>query len=189
MSDGKPVPRDNDKTRLDKTKWPRHRHALTLVELLAVLSIMSILAAGVSVSLRGPYASLRLREAVEQLRAVDRMTRDHARRFGRGATLTLSGSSGLSVSSEGHRERRFTLPPAVRVATVVLPGRRFGDGSGEVAFSGNGTSVSYGVCIQLREQEQWLLVAGLTGQVTEMADEEDIRDLFRHVETVRTDSD
>ena len=68
--------------------------AFTLIEALAVIVIMAVIAAAAAVSLSGAARSARVEDVAERFVAFDRSTRELARRFGRTPALRFELNRG-----------------------------------------------------------------------------------------------
>jgi type II secretion system protein H len=100
----------------------------TLIELVAVMTILAILAGAVSLSLRGPYQTARLENAVERLTMVDRQMREHARRYGRSEQLTICPNTGqiAAVAADGQPAAvaPFRLDAGITIGQVATAEHR-----------------------------------------------------------------
>ena len=151
----------------------------TLVEVIAVLVLVSLMAGTVTLSLRGNIANSRAELAVEKLQLVDRQLRDSALRSGRASSLRFDLSRGKLTRSV--REQRESLIesdiPALRFRTNEIDA----DG-GQVAvqFLPDGTSPTYAVCLRQKESaKKWIVFAGLTGQALVTSDAGEVEQLLR----------
>src|SRR5688500_13153204 len=114
----------------------QRRWAFTLIETLAVIALMAILAAGVAVSLAGAARAARLEDVAERFIAFDRTTRDAARQFGRTPALRFDLNRGTVHRIDGERDAApLHLGGGVRVTRVISRGRHVGSGEVSVRFS------------------------------------------------------
>jgi len=188
----------------------RRRVGFTLVELVAVVTLLALLAGAVAVSLTGEADRARRVDVIGQLRHADRTARLAAQREGEAMALRfdLSAQRVWRRRDNGERDgpvsHPFHLPGAFRIARVVKletpaePGyprrepdvERIDRGTATIAYSANGRSVSYALRVAHRDEPRdaasngaagigpWLVVSGLTGQVTVHDDAETIDKLF-----------
>ncbi len=160
------------------------RRAFTLIELSVVLALIGLMMAVAAVSFKQPYRKAQSQYAVEQIMHVDRRLRDHARRFGRAAELTIDLERGQIYAVEENadgkaRKGRMALRVASQVDRVLLGRRRFDYGRAKIQVSSIGRTNTY--ALRLRGADggrRWLLFAGESGQVTESTHEKEITDLF-----------
>ena len=171
------------------------RPAFTLIELSVVLALMGLMLAVAAVSFKDPYRRAQSQYAVEQVVHADRRLRDHARRFGRSAELTIDLERGLIHATEQTAERRSDKGPlALRFASpvdrVVLGRRHIDYGRASIHFSTSGRSKTYALRLRGADRvSRWLLFAGETGQVTVSEHEKEINDLFQVLHSERIDAD
>jgi prepilin-type N-terminal cleavage/methylation domain-containing protein len=162
------------------------RRAFTLIELTAVLAIIAIILGIVAVSLRAPYQRARLQEAVERMAFADRQMRSHARGHFHPCQLAIDlDRSALEIIDSRERDaprRAFTLGGGIRIGHVVSGTGSVEQGDTHIACSSNGLTETYAIRLQGAGRTQhWLLFAGVTGQMTEMNDEEEVLSLFDHL--------
>jgi prepilin-type N-terminal cleavage/methylation domain-containing protein len=123
--------------------------AFTLVEVLVVIAVLGVVAAGVAVPLSGALASAGPREAVASVVQADRLARREAASLGRPVRVDYAAG-----------DRRLRLPRGV----VVAPLR-------PVEYSTLGASRTFAV--ELRGRDGWrahVVFAGPTGRHVEVAD-------------------
>lgn len=170
----------------------RAQPGFTLIETLAVLALLGLLATVVTVSLAGPRSAARIGAVVADLGACDRTVRERARGSNRPVRLRIDldggtvwraealggdgGDGGDGGANGGRRNAAeallLRLPAGYRFAGVVTPAGRTSAGTVEVACSGAGLSPSYAVHLSCPGQDRWVLVAGLSGQVSDTDDRE-----------------
>jgi prepilin-type N-terminal cleavage/methylation domain-containing protein len=158
------------------------RRAFTLIETLAVIALMAILAAAVTVSLAGAARAARVEDVAERFVAFDRSTRDVAKQFGRTPALRFDVNRGTVHRIDGDREAApLRLGGEVRVTRVIARGRDAAYGDVIVRFSALGQSPSYAVRLTGQNGERWLAFAGLTGQALVVRDEREAQDILSAV--------
>lgn len=193
------------------------RAAFTLIEVMAVVALLGLLA-GATVWLMADDARRASRaEAAATIAHADRTTRLAARRLGAPCVLRCDlDAQRLRRVVGGPRDEQdpshaVELPVGYRIARITLPSvpgcsprargvePRFDTGSGvvDIPYSTAGRSPTYAVRIdfegdQSRRSDEdagrWLLVAGLTGQVMVVNDEEEVDNLFRTLARGRPDA-
>jgi prepilin-type N-terminal cleavage/methylation domain-containing protein len=156
--------------------------AFTLIETLAVIALLAVLTAAVAVSLSGARRSADLDGVAEHFIALDRGTRELARRFGKRPSLRfeLNGGTLSRVDGADAGENR-TTPLAVggaRVAKLIIRDESIGYGEATVRFSDGGRSPSYAVLLNNETGQRWVAFAGLTGQALVLGDERQVRNIL-----------
>jgi type II secretory pathway pseudopilin PulG len=176
------------------TRTARRRSSFTLVEMVAVLVILSLAAAAVTLRLEGPVARATAGDLTGRIAALDRLTRVAARRHDRALVVEFDlGAGSVRRFDAERREQRGTaldLPRSWRLAQVVVAGGGSGGASGGaqeasagrvlVAFSRRGLSPTYALCIEGPGggEGAWLVAAGLTGEVTQVENEKEVKAIF-----------
>jgi prepilin-type N-terminal cleavage/methylation domain-containing protein len=158
------------------------RSGLTLIELLVVLAILGFVAATVTVQLNGRLGNALLTQALSQWEFTDNQLRSHASKLGAPLTLQIEvGTNKLhfSLDPEDDRGRTTrTLGRGIRVSRIQTATQEITYGPASINFSGQGASETYFVELAGARGTRRLLVAGVTGQVTELTNEEDVEELL-----------
>ncbi|MCC7407059.1 MAG: prepilin-type N-terminal cleavage/methylation domain-containing protein [Phycisphaeraceae bacterium] len=173
---------------------PRRHHGFTLLELLAVLLLTGLLASVAVASLRAMRHIADLRQAVSKLVALDASARGEAASLGRPVQLLFNLDEqvvqAIDVAVEPHRlVDQVTLNGALRIERIVTPDQSLS--AGQIALPctpGSSSHAALTPSYALRivddpghtsnPREQWILVAGLTGQVTTPIDENTVTQIF-----------
>lgn len=162
------------------------RRGFTLVELLAVVSLMALLSGAALVSVRFPIQKASRQAMVERIRFLDSTARKLARSGDR-VTLFLDPSQGI-IELETVRQTgilRSEIPPGVQLKIREIESQRGavgsrGDGDWQedgtvVRYDRHGTSFDYAVEVSDRtDHGDWLVVFGLTGQTVVVPTEKDV---------------
>lgn len=159
----------------------------SLVELAMVLLILAIASAAIALSVRPPLARVGLRGCLDGMAAFDRLTRTFAQEHDRPLRLVLDLAAGrLRRTGEDGREdlgEALRLPAGHRIREVRLADRAVASGNVALSVSARGLTPSYAALVEgPGERRQWVLVAGLTGQVTETTDEGTVRGALEALE-------
>ncbi len=167
----------------------KHR-AFSLVEVALVLLILAILAAAVTLEVRAPLARIGMRAVLDEIAAFDRLTRVFAREHDRPVRLVVALAAGrIRRTDEGGRDplgEALKLPSGYRIAGLRLAGRRINSGSVAVSCSARGLTPTYAVRVDgPGGRRQWILVAGLSGQITELDNETEVEDILLALEARR----
>jgi general secretion pathway protein H len=149
---------------------PRSRSAgdtcargFTLFEMLAVILLIGIAAAAVSVSVSQGLASARVGAASGELSAALRATRAQAIVKGQEQTFDVDTRSRSYRSSAG---QQATLPPGMQLGITSAGEDQVNAGTGRIRFFPDGSSTGGHVTLQ-RGQRRWQVdVSWLTGAVS-----------------------
>ena len=152
---------------------PRRRRAFTLVEFVAVLALMAALSGVAAVSLAAFARAHATGDAVDRLRAADAAARHRAETSGRSITLRIDMAAGRLALRDGRDVTTLaTLPGGVSIGETATPAGREAYGRVDLPFAGGtGFSPTYALRLDGGGDRRWLVVAGLTGQTKEVADE------------------
>jgi hypothetical protein len=146
--------------------------------MVAVL-VMALVASAAALSFTKPLRIARQQDAVELVRSFDAGCRDAARRFGRNVRLSFNLSDGRVARLEGDRTtHQATLPHGTRIRMLRTAARRVSDGRIDIPCSAAGLTRTYAVRLSGAGFEQWVLVAGITGDVTLVQDEAQLDAIF-----------
>ena len=158
------------------------RQAFTLAELTVVLTIIAVVAAAVTLRIQGPLGRARQRDVVESIGAFDHTTRVAAREQDRPLRLVIDAEAGELRRADGDgrllESGRLRLPDGFRFERLLLRGADADAGFAGVSMvpcSRHGLTPSYALLLDCGGVRRWLLVAGLTGTVVEVADEDEAR--------------
>ncbi|MCC7407855.1 MAG: prepilin-type N-terminal cleavage/methylation domain-containing protein [Phycisphaeraceae bacterium] len=172
----------------------RHRHGFTLLELLAVLLLTGLLASVAVASFRAARRIANLQQATGGLTALDAAARREAASLGRPVQLLFNLDEqvvqAIDVGMELHRViDQVTLNGSLRIERIVTPDQSLS--AGQIALPCTPASSSHAALTPsyaLRivddpgpgsiQKEQWILVAGLTGQITTPIDENTVTQIF-----------
>jgi prepilin-type N-terminal cleavage/methylation domain-containing protein len=161
----------------------------TLIEMMAVVIIMALLATAAALSFARPMRVARARDAVDQVRSLDASARQFARRVGRPIEIVFDLSNG-TLARRDHDEIAFqsSLPRGCRIEEVRSAGQSFSLGEASIQCAPSGMSRTYAVHLLGPELDRWLLFAGLTGQVTQVNDVSQLDDILPQASS-RDDAD
>ncbi len=170
------------------TRASRQR-GFTLLETVAVLLIVALLAGAVMLSPSQWFQSARLKDAADRVVFMDRVARQHAQRSGQAVDLVFDIEHGKlyrrqSQGGESGREKghRLSMPSGFEMEKIIVHNRQNEWGQANVPFSKQGHTPSYAVRITgPNDQATWLVVAGLTGQVLEFDSQDEVEDVFEQL--------
>lgn len=176
-------------------------HGFTMVEMVVVLLILGILSASVALSLRGVGDRAQLQDAVSAFRQYEQLARSHAYRTQTACQLVYQINTAGSLTNQNIAGRRvdahtqrplgspLCLPGGFHIAQLWTPDERVLDGQIGLACSSRGQTSSYAVLVRRARQQTWLFVAGLTGQITEYENVEQVRTTLHALQTSRHELD
>ena len=144
-----------------------------MVELVAVLALAALLTATAAVSFASYRRTLALSDAGGQIAWADAIVRDAARVAGTPTTLRvdLADRRVARLDADGRTATLADLPAGVRIERCVIAGEAAGFGNVDVTINGSGRSASYAILLVDRSgRRDWIVVAGLTGQVVHAHD-------------------
>lgn len=147
----------------------------TLVELMIAVLILALLTSAVALSFSVQVKEARARDSIEQLRSFDAASRQFAVRYSQGVKIIFD----LSANSLARQRQGRSTPDALifwpagyRVDEIRVGGDYFAnDEAPTVAISPMGIGPTYAVRLRGPDFDQWVLFAGLSGQITQVADE------------------
>jgi len=179
---------ENGKSLIPLIPARRPFHGFTLIEIMAVIVIWAILATVVVVSLAGSNRVAALEDVIQRIALSDRTMRQEARRLGKPITIRFDGSAGKMVREDDGEQSAtlFDIPAAISLAQVRTTGA---DDDGRIRYSRLGVAATYAVALEPRDgPRQWIVVAGLTGEVTKVKDEKEVDAIFELLAPSRDDS-
>lgn len=183
----------------------RRRLAFTLIEVLAVVTLLGLLAGATAWSLADNARSARQRDAIDQIAHADAMARLAAERLGELTWLAIDldrqrlvrhrdGEAGDEEAAHSVQLPTHTRLDRVRIvagaATLSDQARqlrsgRFERGVVAIPFGAHGRSPTYAVRFSVHDEEapggrrsSWLVIAGLSGQATRLDDAQAMENLL-----------
>lgn len=183
------------------------RKGFTLIEVMAVVVLLGLLAGGVMLSLAGDTHRARRADVIDRLTHEDELARLAACRSGSPAILRLDLKAQRlwrvdMLPQEQRLSHSWQIPASFRVQQVLRPASSAGadaavmqidSGIAELPFNSAGCGSSYALHLVPREaaadeKETWLVFAGLTGQCIVMNHESEVRDIFAQLGAPRPDA-
>jgi len=177
------------------------RRAFSMIELLAVLVILSLLGSFIAVSVSGALHQRDLDDVRKSVIHIDRLLRWHARDLGRETVLEIDiDTQTLTVlwptEPSAFRDEtaivaQLHLPEEVELERLWINGSARDRGAGSamrVRCTAEGLAESYALGIKdMNGMTLHLLFAGLTGEVVEMEDEHEVEAMFVALRRLHTD--
>jgi prepilin-type N-terminal cleavage/methylation domain-containing protein len=194
------------------------KKAFTLIEVMAVVLLLGLLATAVVLSMADEVQLARRTDVIDRLSHEDRLARLAARRTGSASVLRFDLDRQRLwrvdyVANEERLTHSWSLPDAYRIEQVLRPGAGSADAVGriqaaaettsgivDVTFSTDGYSETYALRLVhktgserrtagLQDVETiWLVFAGLTGQWTLIQNEDEVNNLFGMLAAPRPDA-
>jgi prepilin-type N-terminal cleavage/methylation domain-containing protein len=148
------------------------RRGWTLIELMAVLALLSVLMAGAVVVVRAPLTQGRLQMSIESVLLADQTTRSQVLRSGQPAELHFNVGSPTTLTIERPQSRESAVQEIAALREVRPSGQVREADQVRIPIAGDGSSRTYGLRFETKAgTETWVVMAGGTGQP--------IRDLTR----------
>ncbi len=165
------------------------RSGWTLLELVAVMTLLAIVTAGAAFTLRAPLRAGRVQSQIDTVLMADRAARSHARRFGQSARLEFQWAANPTLSvlrgtSGGQNRLLRRIDSLIEVQTPASP--QTSDKTA-IAIDPAGRSPTYAMCFSVPSgDESWVVVAGETGQPIFNLTERDVDELWELLEESET---
>lgn len=145
------------------------RTGFSLIELVAVLTLMGLIVAALSLNWLTPLRKAQLMESVRKVQSLDHQSRRHAqtRLFKLRMVFDLDQGTLTYVRRSDHRVDTpmvYQLPVGHRVRKIVTPTGAITEGTFEYWISRYGMSPSLAVQISDGQRKKWICIAGGTGQ-------------------------
>lgn len=155
------------------------RRGFTMIELVAVLTIIGLAAGAVALNVRGATQRSRWEEVVDRIAEADASARDTCRMQGRRSMLLIDLPTGRieRADAEGRPldSRTYQLPEGYRFVRACLAGEETLTGQLSLGVSTRGLGASYALLLEGQGKRQWLVFSGLTGQLTLMESDNAVR--------------
>jgi len=158
------------------------RRAFTLIELTVVLLILAIAAAAVALNTRRPLAAARMGDVIGQVEHFDHLTRTAAREQGRAMYMIVDLTAGeLRLTDAEGKSLAMTplrLPEGFRIRALHVRDSVAYSGRTAISCSRQGAMPTYAMLIESASRKQWLAFAGITSQMIELEDENEVRQII-----------
>ena len=191
-----------------------HPKAFTLIEVMAVVVILGLLATATVFSLADEVQTTGRSDVIDRLVHEDQLARLADRRTGDACVLEFDLDRQRlrrvdNLAGEPRPAHAWKLPDACRIAQVLRSGDASTDpaspapasvenGAAEVTFGYGGYAETYALRLECKtapqsggqpdEQTVWLVFAGLTGQKMLLQNEDDVRKLLAALAAPRPDA-
>lgn len=156
--------------------------AFTLIETLVVVVLLGIISTAAALTFRSSLQSAASTDAIEQIKYLDSTSRQRARHFNQPVQIIFDlANSTLSRREGGKRNQdSFTasLPRGFSIDQINIAGQSTFNGEISLTSSPAGFTPSYAAHLIGPNFDQWLLFAGLSGQLTLINDEQTVQDIL-----------
>jgi len=141
------------------------RSGWTLIELMAVLALLSVLMAGAVVVVRAPLSQGRLQMSIEAVLLADQTARAQVLRSGQPAELHFEVGAPTTLMTERDASRD-SVPQVIAALLEVRQARQVREADEvRIPIAADGSSPTYGLRFGTKSgHDTWVVVAGGTGQ-------------------------
>lgn len=166
-----------------KTNRNNQGQAYTLIELLAVVVLLSLMVGLVGVRLVGPYRHARLVNVLARAAQFDEQVRHMCQQHDIATEIVIDLTRQRVYVSKSALENRVVWPAlstrGIRVEQVITADKRKTGGKVTVPVSPSGHTPSYAVRFDSGDgTEKWLFFAGITGQAIQLERSRDVQSIF-----------
>jgi len=151
----------------------------TLLEVMLAVLVLALLTGVAAMSFRKPLERARERDLIAQIRSADATARLESRRFSRAVEVVIDPeASEIARRGTDGNESFHAMIPRPYVIKEICIGTRRTSGREVIRYSASGLSRSYAVHVNGPRFDRWLVFAGLSGEVTEIADESQVQQIL-----------
>ncbi len=158
------------------------RSAFSLIELTVVLLILAISAAAVTLRIQRPLGTARMRDLTDAIGHFDRLTRVSAQEQDRPLRIVADLSEGTLRRTDDRgrslETRPLRVPKGFEIRRALVRGRETERGEVIIPCSRRGLTPSYALLVVGGGRQQWVVVAGLTGELVEVGSEKQVREIL-----------
>lgn len=174
----------------------RHsRIGFSMIEMLAVTVVLGLLSTAAGLSLRSVHRHASFEQTVAGVIDFQHSARLMARRFGQKSRLTIDptrlGLTWIDAAGRLTQPAPLELPVGCQLQPLTIADPQSGDDADAIAISSSGRSRSYALCVRGPEaaQQQWMVISGLTGQITRVENDKQAKDILAALRQTRIDAD
>jgi prepilin-type N-terminal cleavage/methylation domain-containing protein len=149
----------------------RTSQGFTLIEVMLAVVLLALLTGAAALSFVRPIRSARAQQTIQMIQRADTMAREEAIRFGRSTQLRFDLNRQTLV-------RAGSVTPIPGVREIRIGDRSISDDQVSIDVSPIGLSSSYAVQIAGPAQDQWIVVAGLSGETITTKNESQVVQLL-----------
>jgi len=157
-------------------------HAFTLIESLVVIVLLGIISTAAALTFRSSLQSAAATDAIEQINYLDSTSRQRSQRFNQSVDLIFDLTNSTLSRREGSKRNDESfiaaLPRGFSIEQINIAGQSTFNGEASLTCSPTGLTPSYALHLIGPNFDQWLLFAGLSGQMTVINNEEIVQDIL-----------
>ena len=171
---------------MNATFLEKRRGGLTLIELMVVIAILGLITATVTTRLGDMFGPAAMQQSISQWEFSDQQLRARARHVGEPVSIQLGvGTNRLECAFDPQPNMPRTvrtLGRGVRITKYISATQEVTTGPLTITYDDRGSCETFAIEFTgRREKHRWMFVAGLTGQITEVANEAAARDLLQQL--------
>jgi len=152
----------------------RHR-GFTLIETMLAVLLLAMLTSAAALTFSKPIAIARAGDAIEQLRSFDSTARRAAVAGGQTVRILFQVSTGNIQRRDGadlsNIRYSSALPAGCRFDQIRIGAELLSSGEIPLDISAQGLSRSYALHVISPQTNQWIVFAGMTGEIKQVPDE------------------
>ncbi len=175
------------------TSTHRFRTGYTLIELIAVVTLLSLVSATITVSFRRPLLEARFSSFCETLLGIDDRARSAAMASEVSGQIVFDLKNQAVKSSRSNDGSLFWqtiyVPDGLRLVALRTRHGRVSDDSVVLPVSISGATATYALNVTSTAKSRWIIVFGGTGQSWEVEDEKEVEKLFKSIRQQGIDAD
>jgi prepilin-type N-terminal cleavage/methylation domain-containing protein len=160
----------------------KNRRAFTLIESLVAVVLLGIISTAAALTFRSSLQSATATDAIAQIKYLDSSARQRAQRFNQPVELIFDLTNSTLSRREGSKrnDQSFTasLPRGFSIDQINIAGQSTFNGETSLTCSPTGLTPSHAIHLIGPNFDQWLLFAGLSGQLTLIKDEATVQDIL-----------
>lgn len=168
------------------------RAGFSLIELLAVLTLISLFVVSISIRWSGPYNEIKFKSDIERLVDFDFKARRHATSRNRECRLIVEFESNIVHASRWQNGKEQLLPLVLgggtSIAQLLISNGRATSGIPQLGIGPDGSTKTYAILLQQGGKQRWIVFAGRTGQPLITSDKEDVETIFKEMLAQGTDA-
>ncbi len=165
------------------------RDGWTLIELMMVVTLISLVALATTFNFAGPLKSARYSSACQQVRDLDHRIRRECLKSNRAAEIQFDLEKGSLNTNGPETKKKYELPSQVMIRAIVDSGGKVRKTATTIRFDGYGGSPTYGVAIGMNERTRWFVFLGRTGECIELENEQETKAFFKSIRSIGANAD
>ena len=160
----------------------KNASAFTLIESLIAVVLLGIISTAAAFAFRSSLQRASSTDAITQIKYLDSTSRQRAQRFNQPVDLIFDLTNSTLYRRDGSKRNdeslSASLPRGFAIDQINIAGQSTFNGEISLACSSAGLTPSYALHLIGPNFNQWLLFAGLSGQLTLINDESTVQDIL-----------